>query len=130
MQTKTAEVNTIRVPSRLEPRSAFAVRILIIADQWRKGGYGITTGAQAAAVAGCSRSLIDAARVILESQDQALLRVVLSGQITLIPAAATVRRRVRLIESFKAASPDDLVELGRAIGPATLFDSLVAPALL
>jgi hypothetical protein len=126
MFTKTVEVNTLRVPSRLERRSAFAARILIIADQWQKGGYGITTGAQAAAVAGCSRPLIDAARVILESQDQALLRVVLSGQIALMPAAGTVRRRVRLIESFKAASPADRVALSRAVGPDAVFDSVMA----
>ena len=49
---------------------------------------------------------------------------------SLTAAAAAYRYRVRLIESFKKAGPEDRVALARMIGPTELFDAAIAPALV
>ena len=66
---------------------------------------------------------------MLQSGDQALLAQMLAGRVSLSAAAAKLRRRVRLIESFKAASADDRAALGRMAGTATVFDDVIMPAL-
>jgi hypothetical protein len=129
MLTIPDKVNILAVPGRLEPRAATAARILIITDLWLNGAYGVRTGAMAAAIAGCSLPLIDAARVVLQSGDKTLLAQVLGGHVSLTAAAEAFRRRVRLIESFRAASPADRAALGIAIGADQLFTDVVAPAL-
>ena len=105
-------------------------RILIFAQLWRNGGaYGVITGDQAALFAGCSRPLVDAARIIIESKDKSLIDAVLAGRVTLTAAAAAFRRRVRLVESYRKASLADRVAFAQAIGPTELFDTTITPAL-
>jgi hypothetical protein len=53
---------------------------------------------------------------------------VLAGRETLFRAASRVRGRVKLIETFRAATADDRVALGRVIGATQLFDAAIAPA--
>jgi hypothetical protein len=129
MLTISDKVNIIHVPRELEPRAALALRVVLIADLWKKRSYGITTATRAAAVAGVSVPLIDAARIVLQSGDEALRAQVLNGQLSLTRAAAKARRRVRLIQSFKAASLTDRAALGRAVGVAEVFDSVVSPSI-
>jgi hypothetical protein len=130
MLTISDKVNVIHVPRELEPRSALALRVVLITDLWKKRAYGITTATMAAAVAGVSVPLIDAARIVLQSGDEALRAQVLNGQLSLTCAAAKARRRVRLIQSFKAASLTDRAALGRAVGADELFDSVISPILI
>ena len=69
---------------------------------------------------------VDAARIVLEAGDAALLAQVLAGRVALTAAADTARRRVRLAESFKAASAEDRAEFVRIVGPDVLFNVLTA----
>jgi hypothetical protein len=44
-------------------------------------------------------------------------------------AGDNVRGRVKLVDAFKNATPEDRVALAHAIGPTELFDTAIAPAL-
>jgi hypothetical protein len=113
----------------LAPSAALAMRVLLVTELWLKDTPCVPTGECAAVLAGVSRPLIDAARVILESEDTVITTAVLNGQISLTAAAGQLRRRVRLFESFKAASAEDRAALGRLAGTATVFDDVIMPAL-
>jgi hypothetical protein len=114
MRNKSAEVNA---------------RIILLAKLWLDGVYGVTTGDCVARLAGCSGPLVDAARIVWQSGDKALIEAVCTGRMSLTAAAAAYRYRVRLIQSFKKAGPEDRVALAHAIGPTELFDAAIAPAL-
>jgi hypothetical protein len=97
---------------------------------YRENVFGITTVTAATIAAGSNRPAVDAMLAILQSGDAVLLAAVLDGTETLKRGGAWARSRTRLIEAVHNATPDDLVALGRAIGPTALFDRIVAPALL
>jgi hypothetical protein len=90
---------------------------------------GIDTATQAAIATGVTRAAIIDALLILQSENAILAAYVLSGRETLSGGAKAVRGRVRLVEAFKAASPEDRVGLGQAVGASVLFDAAIAPAL-
>jgi hypothetical protein len=68
--------------------------------------------------------------LLLQTGDTDLVRDVLRGHAPLIPTAAKIRNRIRLLESFRAATPEDLAALTDAVGAEKLFDAAIAPALL
>ena len=90
------------------------------------GLLGVDTVTKAVVVAGSSRPSVEAALVILKSEDEQLLGLVLVGDISLQNAAARVKRRADLIASFRSAWPEDRVAFAQAVGPDAVFDSLVA----
>lgn len=97
MRSKSCEVNA---------------RILLLTKLWLDGAYGVTTARRAAQLADCSESLIDAARIVLQSEDEALVEAVLAGHVALTAAAAEAyRHQVQLIQS------KDHVALVRALNP-------------
>ena len=53
----------------------------------------------------------------------------LQGRESLSCAADKVRGRVKLVEAFKSAMPDDRIAFARVIRPTELFEAAVAPAL-
>ena len=106
-----------------------ALRALVGAAMVHGPLLGVTTITQAKALVRSSRPSIEAALVILKSEDEVLLAKVLAGSISLASAAAQVRRRARLIDSFRSAWPEDRAALGQAVGATALFDSAVSPAL-
>jgi hypothetical protein len=111
------------------PKSTPALRAFIAAELLRKGDYDITTVTAATVATGASRPSIDAATVLLQAGDEKLITDVLAGRAPLLAAAAKVRGRAKLIESFRQASPEDRAAFGAAVGVANLFDASVAPAL-
>ena len=129
MPTILNNINHLRSPNGLNPKSATALRVLIVTDLWLQNAPSVPTGSHAAAIADVSRPLIDAGRIVIESQDKALITAVLAGRVSLTAAAAKARRHVRLVDSFKAASLADRAAFAQAIGPNELFDSTISPAL-
>ena len=93
---------------------------------YRENVFGISTVTAATIAAGSNRPAVDAMLAIMESGDTALLAAVLDDRETLKRAAARARSSTRLIEAVRNATPADLVELGRAIGPDVLFDACIA----
>jgi hypothetical protein len=49
--------------------------------------------------------------------------------VPLLKAAASVRKRVRLVRAYREAAPEDLAALGATIGVAEVFDRVVSPSL-
>jgi hypothetical protein len=72
---------------------------------------------------------VRAAVTLLRAQDAALTDRVNDGDVRLLDAAASVRRRVKLVEAFRDAAPDDLAAFARTIGPGVLFDSAISPVI-
>ena len=76
-----------------------------------------------------SRPSVEAALIILKSEDEVLLARVLTGFVSLQNAAAQVKRRADLIASFRSAWPEDREAFAKAVGVDELFDSAIAPLL-
>jgi hypothetical protein len=121
-------VNAIRCRHRQAPKPEPTLRALVGAKLLRDRVY-VDTATQAAVVMGVPRPQLDAAAVVLQVGDENLILDIMAGRESLTHAAARLRRRVKLIESFKAATPDDKAAFGRAVGTAELFDSTIVPAL-
>ena len=123
------KVNRLHHHYGTAPTINLATRAILGADLWAKGGYGIKTGTQAALLVNVSRPSVDAALLVLKSGDQSLLADVMADRISLFRAASKVRNRIKLIEAFKTATPDDRVAFGQAVGIAEIWDSTIMPAL-
>jgi hypothetical protein len=85
--------------------------------------------AEAAASTVVCLSYINAAKQVLLTNDEQLLRELLRGQLSLMKASAHARARHSLIRGFQAASPTDLKAFGEAVGVATLWDRVIVPHL-
>jgi hypothetical protein len=76
-----------------------------------------------------SPAYIRAATVLLEAEAPALVESVLRGDISLLEAAESVRRRAQLIQAYRRATQTDRKALGEVVGVASVFDDAVAPLL-
>jgi hypothetical protein len=85
----------------------------------------------AAAAYGCGSNVIyvRAAVIVLKSENTALLDQVLEGDLPLLEAARQVEQLGKLVAAYRGASAADRVAFARAIGPSTLFDDSLVPAL-
>ena len=84
-----------------------------------------------AAALGCgsSRTYVQAAVVLLQSENLVMLERVLRGNVPLLVAAKQLKQIAALVDAYRAAGAADRVEFARTIGPTTLFDGAVALAL-
>jgi aminoglycoside phosphotransferase family enzyme len=89
----------------------------------------ISTITQGVVLTGSSRPSVEAALTILQSEDDALLANILWSGVSLSNAAAQVKRRAKLIASFKAATPEDRAAFGKTIGIAEVWDSAISPSI-
>jgi hypothetical protein len=105
-----------------------ALRALIGAALLGEGKYGISTVTAAALCTGVSRSMLYAALILLQSEDESLIVEVLKGHKGVQSAAAKVHGRAKLIEGFKNATVEDRAAFGHAVGVDALFDSAVVPS--
>jgi hypothetical protein len=87
------------------------------------------TQAEAAELVGSTRLYVAAAAVLLEAEAPALVEEVLGGSVSLLDAAASVRKRVRLVKAYRQADRSDRKALGEIVGVASVFDDAVAPLL-
>jgi hypothetical protein len=72
---------------------------------------------------------VEAAVWVLQAEDPALLKDVLSGRKPLLAAAAEVRQRANLIVAYRKANPEDRAAAGPIIGVANVFDEMIVPSL-
>ena len=111
------------------PKPNHALQAFIAAQLLREGAFAIKTITATSLISGISRPSIQAAVLLLQNCDDAQVTDVLNGRRPLIQAAKSIRNRARLIEDFRAASPEDRAAFGHTVGVAALFDSAVAPSL-
>jgi hypothetical protein len=89
----------------------------------------VKTQAEAAELVGSTRLYVAAAAVLLEAETPTLVESVLRGDVSLLEAAKSVRRRVRLVRAYRQADRSDRKALGEVVGVASVFDDAVAPLL-
>ena len=70
---------------------------------------------------------VGAAATVIENEAPALS--VLQGHISLLAAAASVRKRTRLLQAYRDADQDGRKALGKTIGVDAAFDEIIAPSL-
>ena len=113
-----------RSPKRNPALQAFLAVYLL-----RERVLGVDTIVKAAVATGTTRDAVRAALIILQNGDENLAADVLQGWESLSRAADKVRGRVKLVEAFKSATPDDRIAFARVIGPTELFEAAIEPAL-
>jgi hypothetical protein len=87
------------------------------------------TQAQAALLVASSTTYVRAAVAVLEAENPELIERVLRGDVGLLAAAATVRKRARLVKAYRDADRSDRKALGEVVGVANIFDEAVVPLL-
>ena len=127
--------STVYVNDRLHhhygqsPKRNRALQAFVAVYLLRERAFGIDTIVKAAVATGVTRAAVKAAQIILESGDELLAVEVLQGWESLSRAADKVRGRVKLIQAFESATPDDRIALVRKIGPDALFEAVIERAL-
>jgi hypothetical protein len=86
----------------------------------------VPTLAAAADSTGSCPAYVQAAVVLLKADNASLTAEVLDGRVSLLQAAAQVRRMVDLVTAYKLAQDPDRVAFARACGIETIFNTLVA----
>jgi hypothetical protein len=87
------------------------------------------TQAEAAELVGSNRPYIAAAAMLLEAEVPALIEDVLLGEVSLLGAAASIRKKARLVKAYREANRSDRRALGKAVGIDAVFDEIIAPLL-
>jgi hypothetical protein len=87
------------------------------------------TQAQAAELVGSNRLYIAAAAALLEAEVPGLVESVSRGDVSLLVAAASVRKLARLVRAYRKADRGDRKALGKAVGIDAIFDDSIAPLL-
>jgi len=78
---------------------------------------------------GSCPAYVQAAITILRSENKGLFVDVIKGRVPLLVAAREVKRLAALVAAYRAGSAADRVGFAKIIGPTTLFDSSLVPAL-
>ncbi len=106
---------------------AAVLRALTGAKGYRNGWF--STVSEAATACGSNAVYVAAAVVLLEAENSTLLDQVLTGQVPLLAAVEEIKRLAELVAAYRKASAADRVQFARTIGPSTLFDNSLVPAL-
>ena len=94
-----------------------------------RAGAGFDTLVEIAESVGSCVTYVRAAITLYEADDINLMIDVRLGRQSLLAAAAKARRRVKLIEAYEQASPDDRKALGETVGVGAIWDETIAPTL-
>jgi hypothetical protein len=85
--------------------------------------------ATAALHCGSCHAYVQAALILLRSENATILERVLRGQVPLLAAAKQMKRVADLVDAYRTAGAADRVAFAKAIGPTALFDSALVPAI-
>ena len=108
-------------------RCAAALRAFTAAELRLSGR--IKSLAEAAVSCGSNSAYVAGAITILHAEDAQLRERVLTGKVSLMTAARSATGTAKLVAAWRTASAADRVALARTVGPSTLFDHALAPAL-
>jgi hypothetical protein len=122
----------LRQPQRQRPygprlQNAAAVKAFLAAKGYLAGQF--PTLASAASFYGTNLAYTAATVVLVKAGDDDLIEKVLRGSVSLLAAAGSVRRVVRMVEDFGMSTATERRLFGRVIGPAKVFDDIVVAAL-
>jgi aminoglycoside phosphotransferase family enzyme len=83
----------------------------------------------AAECCGSNPQYVEALVTLIKSENTSLLKEVLAGRVVVLAAAKQTKRLAKLVAAYRTASVSDRVAFAKAVGPTTLFDNTLAPAL-
>jgi hypothetical protein len=83
----------------------------------------------AATSCGSNVPYIRAAITLVKSEQPGTLRAALSGDVSLLQAAAQITCVADLVAAYRRAGASDRILFGRTIGPEAVFSTIVEPAL-
>jgi hypothetical protein len=105
-------------------RRAAAVRAITAARLYTRGE--IPCLRTAAEACGSNAPYVKAATVLIKSENTILLDRVLTGQVSLLTAAAQVRRVADLVDAYRCASENERVAFARTCNAGNILDVLIA----
>jgi hypothetical protein len=85
--------------------------------------------AAAAEACGSNITYVRAAIILIQGENTVLMRRVLAGEYPLLAAARDMQKLAELIAAFRRAPSATRVAFARTVGPTTLFDGTLVPAL-
>jgi hypothetical protein len=106
---------------------AAAVRALTAASLLARGQ--VSSLLKAARACGSNPSYVAAAQTVLATEDTALLKQVLAGNVGLLRVGKACRRVCDLVRAYRKAFPTERAFFGRTVGVAKLFDEAIVPTL-
>jgi hypothetical protein len=106
---------------------AAAVRAITAARLYLSGFA--NSFANAADQCGSSVVYVRAAVTLLRAENASLLNAVLGGKVPLLAAAREMQRLADLVAAYRTASASDRVAFAHAVGPTTLFENALVPAM-
>jgi hypothetical protein len=83
----------------------------------------------AAEATGSNIHYVRAVITLIQSENTVLLARVLAGKVAVQAAAREVDRLAKLVTAYRTAGANDHVAFAKAVGPTTLFDNSLVPAL-
>jgi hypothetical protein len=83
----------------------------------------------AALSCGSCVTYVQAAVTLIKAENATMLERALRGQMPLQAAAKQVKQIANLVDAYRTASAADRVAFAKTIGPTTLFDSALVPAI-
>src|SRR5262249_2128724 len=83
----------------------------------------------AAELCGSNVAYVQAAIIILQTEDLALRDAVLSGKVPLLTAAAAMKSTAKLISAYRASDGADKFALGQAVTPEKVWTATILPVL-
>lgn len=85
--------------------------------------------ARAAQLVGSSIRYVQAACLVLQVEDPALLADVLAGRQPLLDVAAKICGRANLINAYRRAAPNDRAAFGSTVGANSVWNDVIIPSL-
>jgi hypothetical protein len=103
------------------------VRALTAAQLYLDGK--VPSLAAAALSCGSCRTYVQAALILLRSENATMVERVRRGHLLLPVAAKQMKQVADLVAAYRIARGEDRVLFAKIIGPTTLFDTALVPAL-
>jgi hypothetical protein len=127
--------------NKLKPKKRYRARYRRLRDGHRLAALRAVTAAHgylngqfsslatAALYCGSCRAYVRAATVLLRAENLVMVEQVSRGQMPLLAAARQLKQIANLVNAYRTAGAADRVAFAKTIGPTTLFDSALVPAL-
>jgi len=84
---------------------------------------------KAAESCGSNVAYVRAAIALVRSENQTLINTVIRGFVPILTAAKQVQQLGQLIAAYRSATVPDRIAFAKVVGPTTLFDTMLAPAV-
>jgi len=103
-----------------------AVRALTAAHLYLDSPWSLQKAAESC---GSNVAYVRAAIALVRSENQTLINTVIRGFVPILTAAKQVQQLGQLIAAYRSATVPDRIAFAKVVGPTTLFDTMLAPAV-